>query len=190
MQLTDITGLNVCSVNAASQQAVNTEGLKASYSAAIAGLVPLSTGATDLFTLYGSASKTIRITHLSIIGTATGFTDVPLSVIKRSAANTGGSSSAPSIAPHDSNNAVATATPLAYTANPTGLGASVAIIRASNLGLSAVATVFPSPLTWDFTIRNTQAIVLRGVAQGLAINFNSTAVVGGSVSVEIEWTEE
>jgi hypothetical protein len=189
MQITDITGLNVCSVNAAAQQAVNTEGLKASYSAAINSLVPAAAGATDLFTIYGSASKTVRITRISMVGTATALTDVPVSLIKRSAVNTTGTSTSQTAVPHDSNNAAATGTVLAYTVNPGGLGATVGTVRASVLALTA-ATGAPSPTIWDFTIRNTQGIVLRGVAQGLAINLNSTAITAGSVNIDIEWSEE
>lgn len=188
MQLTDITGLNVCSINAASQQAVNTEGLKASYSAAINGLVPAAT-ATDVFTIYGSASKTVRITRISTIGTATSLTDVPVSLIKRSTINTTGTSTAQTAVPHDSNSVAASATVLAYTANPGALGTAIGAIRSSVLSLSA-ATGAPAPTTWDFTTRNTQGILLRGVTQGLALSFNSTSVTAGSVNIEIEWSEE
>jgi len=93
------------------------------YSAAIGALVTAG-AATDIFTITGSATKTIRITRIRIGGNSTTATWHIFLGIKRSTANTGGTSTVLTRVPHDSLNAAATATIRAYTANPT-LGTTV-----------------------------------------------------------------
>lgn len=167
---------------------VNTEGVKTTYSASITDLATAA-AATDIVIINGSANKTIRITRVQASGTGTAIT-VPLKLIVRSTANSG-SSSAVTAVPHDSGNAAATATVVSYTANPTP-GSTVGEIRSGILNLNAASTATPQTpdVIWDFTTRNGQGIVLRGVAQGLAINFDATTVVTPKIGVNIEWTEE
>lgn len=158
------------------------------YAASIVGLVPLAAGATDLFTISGSATKTVKVLSLHISGNATTAVTVPLSIIKRSAANTGGTSTAPTVTPHDSNNAAGTAVVLAYTANPTALGATVGMLDTFKLDLPASATATNVNLDEDFN--DGQPYVLRGTAQILAINLNTSAITAGNLTVAIHWTEE
>lgn len=166
------------------------DGFKASYSAAILGLVPAAL-ATDIFTISGSATKTIRITELAVSGTenSNGIHDVQ--VIKRSAANTGGTSATVTAVPHDSNSAAATNTVLSYTANPTALGTAVGTIATRKLGVSATNLAGPSDY-WnlEFGERPSQAIVLRGTAQLLCVNLNGVTINSGSYDIFVEWTEE
>ena len=42
----------------------------------------------------------------------------------------------------------------------------------------------------DFGIRPSQAIVLRGVAEGLAVNLNAATSAGNAINLKVEWTEE
>lgn len=165
------------------------DGSKLSYSAAIVGLAS-AVLATDVFTITGSASKTIRITKLEITLTTTAGTGVNLniSVIKRSTANTGGTSTILTDVPHDSTDAAGTATVRAYTVNPTVLGTTVGAIRGVKYAVGANNTI--DLITWDFGNRPAKAIVLRGTTETLAINFNATTVVGGSAAIHVEWTEE
>lgn len=175
------------------------DGQKQSYSAAVVGLVPAASP-TDIFTLTGSATKTVRVTRIGITGTTDSPVPVALNVVllRRSAADTGGtSSSSPTPVPHDSTNAAVSATVLAYTANPTGLGALVGTaLRNQKLTLTLAtytATDFPSPpgIVWDFGSRPSQDIVLRGITQVLAVNLNGVSVVGNALlDIDIEWTEE
>lgn len=173
------------------------DGQKASYSAAKLGLVPASS-ATDIFTITGSSSKTVRITRIEIGGTTTSATPAALDIVllKRSTANTSGTSTAPTIVPHDINDAAATATVLAYTANPT-TGTLVGNLRNQKLMLmlaTYTATDFPmnDKLIWDFGNRaGERAIVLRGTGDVLAINLNAvTATATASLDIAIEFTEE
>jgi hypothetical protein len=173
------------------------DGAKTTYSATATGLVPGSTP-TDIFTITGSSTKTIRVTDIKITATqATVAAIIDILLVKRSAANSGGTSTAATAVSHDSSSAAATATVLAYTANPTSLGAAVGTIRSTKMVVTvaspgtAQAAVASFPVIWDFGNRPSQAIVLRGTAQVLAINLNAVSLGStGSFDIHLEWSEE
>lgn len=172
-------------------QVTNTplDGVKSTYSASIATLVPAAT-ATDIFIINGSATKTVRILCLSFEMTTTSGSgaSVNISLIKRSTANTGGTSTTLSNVAHDSNSAASTCTVLAYTANPTAVGTAVGAVRSFRYSVPAANTI--DPVSLFFGDRPGQAIVLRGVAQSLAINFNAGSFTGAIISIDVEWSEE
>ena len=163
------------------------DGLKATYSATIPSLV-VAALPTDIFTLTGSATKTIRVTRISATGTQTTAAQVALIVLKRSTANTLGTSTAVTAVPYNSTNAAATATVLAYTVSPT-VGTLVGNLRARKVFVGTAAGTSDEYLS-DFGIRNNQAIVVRGINEVLAINLAGAAVAGGNFTLSIEWTEE
>lgn len=165
------------------------DSFKASYSASISALV-LATSPTDVFTISGSATKTIRITSVEVSGTTTSGSGIKgqALLIRRSTLNSGGTSTSPTKVPYDSASGSATVAVLAYTANPT-LGAAVGAVRALALTFLASGTA-ASLISWFFGNRPTQAIVLRGTTQLLAINLGAISVTGGLISASIEWTEE
>lgn len=166
------------------------DGQKATYSAAILGLAPAAS-ATDVFTLAGSASKTVRVTRVSVSGTQTTAGEVDIQLLKRSAADTGGTSTAPAAVPHDSADAAATAVVAAYTVNPAALGTLVGPLRTRKAQIGAAATVTDQPETeWLFGDRPSRAVVLRGVDEQVAVNLNAATIAGGSLDISIEWTEE
>ena len=169
--------------------AIPNDGSKASYSAAIVGLVAAATAPTDLFTISGSASKIIRITRIAITASQTTAAQRDVLLIKRSTANTGGTSTSPAGVPHDSTSAAATAVVRAYTANPTGLGTAVGTIRSRKVFVTT-PSLNSDEMIVDFGTRPAQAVVLRGVAETLAINLNSVASAGSLFDISIEWTEE
>ena len=168
---------------------VNIGAPSMTYAAAVSGLAPAAL-ATDVFAISGSATKTIRISKLAINGVQTTAGQVAILVVKRSTANTGGTSTAQTKIPYDSANAAATATVLAYTANPTTLGTVVGTITASRLFVPGVASATDAQ---GFSIVvgdvGQQFITLRGAAENLCINLNGVTVAGGAVNVTIEWTE-
>lgn len=165
------------------------DGSKATYSAAAIGFVSAAS-ATDVFTITGSATKTIRITHMEVDGSTTSGSGVSLNLqlIKRSAADTGGTFVTDTNVPHDSNSAAATAVVGHYTANPS-LGATVGPVRSERKAFAAIGTDTISS-DWDFGTRPSQSVVLRGVAQVLAVNFGATTITGPVIDISIEWTEE
>lgn len=176
-------------VDTTGSRQVNTEGRKATYSAS--GTIVPASAATDVATITGSASKTIRVTRIQLSGQATAATPVIFSLIKRSAANSGGTSAALTAIPLDSGNAAASATLLNYSVNPTP-GAAVGTIRYQQMVLVPSTTpATPNvPITWDFTTRNGQGVVLRGTSQVLAVNYGGATVSGNVLAFDIEWTEE
>lgn len=175
-------------VNSAGVPNVDITGQKATYSTSILGLV-IAASATDIFTLTGSASKVVKINRILISGSATAAAAADCQLIKRSTADTGGTSTTPVIAPNDSANAAATAVANAYTVNPAALGTSVGAVRAQKLDLVAV-TGAPIPLLFGFNGAGGQPIALRGVTQQLCVNLNGVTYAGGLIDVDIEWTEE
>lgn len=163
------------------------DGYKATYSAAATAFAPAAS-ATDVFTITGSASKTIRVTKIEMSATQTTAGNNEVLLVKRSTANSGGTSATPTIVPHDSSSAAGTAVVRSYTANPT-TGTLVGAVASVKMFVSTTATENQKQI-WDFGIRPSQAIVLRGTSQVLAINLNAATWTGGSISVYLEFTEE
>ena len=157
------------------------------YSSAIVGGT-IANNATDIFTIYGSATKTIRVTRLAITATQTTAAQRDLVLIKRSTANTAGTSTAPNKVPHDSTSVAATATVLSYTANPT-LGTSVGNVRSRKVYVGTTAGNSDECI-FEFGTRGNQAIVLRGTNEGLCVNLNSVTSFGGLWDISVEWVEE
>jgi hypothetical protein len=169
------------------------------FAATKIGLVPASSP-TDIFTITGGATVVVHVTHIEI----SGVTDSAVAVaadcqlVRRSTANSGGTSTnSPAIVPFDSAD-TAVATVLSYTANPTLgtlVGTARAALRAQKLMLTLgtyTATDFPpvAPIIWDFHDMQGKDIVLRGTGEVLAVNLNATSLVGTvSLNISIEWYE-
>lgn len=162
---------------------------KQTYSAAITGLV-IPASATDVLTIYGSSTKTIIVTHIEVTGTASAKAISDVQIIKRSAANTGGTSTTLTNVPHDSANPAGTATVRAYTANPT-LGTSVGLLHANKLSFSVSGTDVAQTVLFTFdSDGKTQGVYLRGTNEGLCLNLNGGTLTSPSMSLALEWYEE
>lgn len=147
--------------------------------------------ATDVFTITGSGTKTVRITRLEISCSSSTGIAVDFDLIKRSAANTGGTSSTITAAPHDSANGAATATIRAYTVNPAAVGAPVATVRSDRTVVFSGVTQPTQVVTWDFgSLRNAQEVTLRGTSEVLSINLDGATIVGGVCDIDAELVEE
>ncbi len=166
---------------------------KQTYSASFPAFTPPATP-TTLFSITGSGTKTIRVISMNIgtVQTTAGVNRIYM--MKRSTANTGGSSAAPTIVPHDSNNGNATATVLSYTGNPS-TGALVGNVAILNV-YSPILATGTSAIMQDHPINGhdwllEQPITLRGTGQVLEYNFNGAALPTGlSVVGNIIWIEE
>jgi hypothetical protein len=162
------------------------DGFKATFSACITAQVPVTT-AGDCFVL-NWVSKVIRLTRIQVTGTATTATTLDVTLVRRSTADTAGTSTTPTIVPHDSGNPAVTATVKAYTVAPTA-GTLVGIICAEKLLLAVpAATGGESQVEWIFGNRPSQSPVLR--AAGLFAVTISAIPSGGSMTISMEWTEE
>lgn len=158
------------------------------YSAASVAFVPPASAATDIFTLTGSATKTIRIHKIRISGTTTSGSPIKINVslVKRSTANTGGTRVAVAVVPHDSNNVAATATVGHYTANPV-LGTLIGAVRAVSVGITSQGLV-GGDLEFHYDATS-QPLILRGVNEQLAISLNGGSVTGPVFSIFAELSE-
>jgi len=160
----------------------------ATYGASITG-ASFAVANTDVFTITGSATKTIKIKHISLDGTQTTAGVVGILLIKRSTANSGGTSTVVTSGPFDSTSAAATAVVRQYTANPT-VGTPVATLHSEKVFVSTT-TGQPDELKFDFSnLTGMQEITLRGTNEVLAINLNGVSVTGSSFNADITWTEE
>lgn len=186
--VSDGTNIQNLRVDTAGSLFVTSQNLKSTYS--VTTLVTPGAAATDTFGVCGSASKTIRITYFTLSGTATAASAMYVQLLKRSTADTSGTTQAVTIVPNDSANAAATATATAYTANPTA-GNSVGVVRNVTTTLTTAAGAIPASLyALPFGVENDQEIVLRGTAQCLYANQNGVTPTGESVAMTFQWTEE
>jgi hypothetical protein len=160
------------------------------YSVGTGAFTPPATP-TDVAIITGSATHTVYVTRIELSTTQTAAGVNNWFMIKRSTANTGGTSATPTLVPLDSNNPAATAVVRSYTANPTTLGTSVGNVRVTKVLSDSPTTAFPPPYVFDFTNSGLcSGVVLRGVAQSLCLNFNGVALPGGlNVTVNFEWVE-
>lgn len=164
------------------------EKTRLTYSAAVTGVVTATTP-SDVFTLTGSGSKTVRITKINVSGASSVGTNATIIVVKRSSANSGGTSTTMTNVPHDSADAAGTATVRAYTANPTP-GTLVGLVRATRVPCPAVGTPNITDSVIYEALRGAKELVVRGTSEVVAVNLNSTTVAGGNFHFYIEWTEE
>lgn len=172
---------------------------KATYSS-VALALPPAASATDIACIAGSATKTIRVTRLTITGTAGTLVTAPFTLVRRASVNTGGTAGtttanwANNIAKHDTTSANASATLISYAANPTINDTSPDYIRSAHLTIPVTsAGTVTNPIDWAFGdngIGQNNQLVLRGAAQQLCVNLNAVSVASGLLHLSIEWTEE
>lgn len=168
-------------------------GSKISYSAVSTAFTP---GATpqDIFTITGSATKTIKVSCISISTDQTTAGTNKIFLVRRSSALTGGTSASVTAVASDVNNPAASATILQYTANSTGGGTLIGNIWGGFTNSPAAATAgiggFIGTVV-EFTENFGQSIVLRGIGDVLAVNLGGVALPAGlSVIITIDWSEE
>ena len=165
-----------------------TSQLHGAYRAVATNVAPAAL-ATDVFTLTGSATKTIWVYRIILTGTQTTASQFTVLLAKRSTANSAGTSTTPTVVPVDSGDAAGTAVMRAYTANPT-TGNLVGNISSSKIFIPGATTAAFAPGgLWDFRSDLIKGPVLRGTGEVLAVNLNGVTLVGGSLSCEFEWVE-
>ncbi len=176
---------------APSELVVTTPAKKQTYSAVITGLTPAAS-ATDFFTITGSATKIIQVRSIGCTGTSTAAGALAVTAIERSAADTGGTSTAPAAVPLDSTDAAATAVVAAYTANPSALGTSVGAVASGLLMTIASASANMNGVGFTYHPDDVnQTPTLRGTGQILALNAGGASFTSGaSLTCRVTWTEQ
>lgn len=166
----------------------------ASFAATGVGIAPAST-ATDIACLTGGAGVVVRVQSVRVNGSAGTLITLPVLLTKNAVADTGGTAATGTALPVpyklDSTNNAAIATTIAYTANPTINDSTPGIISAAEISLNTTAALVGMGgvhFEWGL-YPYTQAPILRGTAQQLCVNLNSTSPSSGLVNVTFRWTE-
>lgn len=189
--ITDANSARVVLAPGAVGLPVQAEGLKAAYQYSVLGLAPVATP-TDVLEIQGSATKTVRVRRIEITGVATAAGNMPVQLIRRSVADSGGGMARTGLTAFKPDTGYAAASAVVSTmgtANPGALGTQVggigaagrACLSAAGSGLGVV------PLKWEFDVN---AAVLRGTADFLYLNMNGAALPAGAVFDITIYTQE
>lgn len=165
------------------------------YAASTAVFTPAGS-ATDVFEIFGSATKTVKIQKVTLGFYTSGSTEysTPVALLKRSTAPTGGTAVNATKVPLNSTSPAATVNKCRhYTANPTGGTLVGGIVRrVAGTRLQDYTTAFGYVEVIDLFEANPEKgiapIILNGVTEGMAVNFNG-ATAPGSMWIDILFTE-
>jgi hypothetical protein len=166
------------------------------YKAALAstnlGVLGQTIVAGDVFTITGSATRTIRVAKITVTArlatTTAGYGTVAL--VRRAAADTGGTPVALSSFARDTLNGAATAGITLYSAAPT-VNSTVGTLDSCRLFFPTAAAV-PDVCAFTLGVNNDQMTVLRGATDILALAFVVDGTTGAPITadIDVEWTEE
>lgn len=146
-------------------------------------------------TLFGSATKVVKITRITLSGpTIAVLAVIGVQVRRMSAAPTGGTSTALAVVKLDSASPTSTITgALNYSAAPTA-GTSVGVVSTwralaliAGVGIVA-ATVAETSLRFG-DIGAGSPLILRGISEGIALGFDTAPGGAVTLAVTIEWEE-
>lgn len=179
-----VPGVN-STLNSVFTLAYDQSTMKPTYSAS-SSLFTVASAATDVCTLQGSATRVVKVRRVLVAGNATAQATEPVEAFKRSTAATTGTSVILASVPYDSINAASGAVAERYSVNPT-VGTVVGLLQTQSLTY-AFQTI-GAPIIFTFGALG-QPVVLRGVAQNLAINLAGLTVAGAQITCTFEWTEE
>jgi hypothetical protein len=162
-----------------------------SYIAAtpVGGLAVGATANQDMFRISGSATRTVYVKKIRVSMTATATQGNNIHLIKRSAANTGGTSTALALVAQSSTSTAATAAVVQYTAAPTS-GAAVGPVRSQKYLIPTATALYNSEKVFEFGENHGNPIVLNGTAQGIGIVFGTAPGAGANANITVEWEEE
>lgn len=169
------------------QSVDNVQNRQATYGAASS--FTLAATPTVVWELAGSATRTVHVRSVSISCTKTADGIANVQLIKYSAAATGGTAVATTEVSYDTANAANTAQARHFTAEPTPGAAvgTVAIKQGIFAAPAGTATVVPTVFTFGEGME--QQLILRGVAQNVAINMGAATLTGAICAVTARWME-
>jgi hypothetical protein len=146
----------------------------------------------EMITVYGSATKTIKILKLRLLMEQTTAGTNLVYLHRRNSAASSGSPNAVTAVKSDTADPSATATMNYYTGNPTAGGSDGKILDAINIQSPAAGSNV-QPNWQDIYDANYSGkpIILSGTAQGIGLNLNGVALPAGlKVQLQVTWTEE
>ena len=188
---------NLVALTAETTKVIGTVNVSQKQTYQASTIIPLVAAVTinvPFFNIIGSATKTVTVKRIVVSGmtlTAVGY--FTINVEKLSTASSAGTSTTLVATALDTNNAAVTAVVKAYTAAPTK-GTLVGTLR-SWRALWQATTTAAAGITdyyhFDFgDVSGSGGVVLRGVAQELALTFPVVLASAGTLSISVEWTEE
>lgn len=140
---------------------------------------------TDVAVFPGNATNTLLIYRITLTCTQTTAGVINVELLKRSTADSGGTSAAFTSVPDDANYAAAVSAPLSYTGTGPSVGTPIGDLDNAQIGCNASATAGANDI---YVFRPAKPIVLRGTAQQVAINLGG-AVTGGNISITVDTVE-
>lgn len=163
---------------------------KPTYSAAMSiANGSVASSPTDVCSLQGSATRTIRVRNITVGGVATAVATEPVAILRRNAAPSAGTSIAFTPSAYDSSNSAATAIADVYTSNPAG-GVGAATVLADALVTWGNFTTGVGSGNYTFTFgRLGSPVILRGTSQVLSVNLSGITSAGLNLQCTFEWTE-
>lgn len=162
------------------------------YRYAVLAFAPVATP-TDVLVIQGSATKNLAIKRIVLQGVATAAGNMPVQIIRRSAADTTTCVlTAVTVGQQDKNDPAPSAVVSTVgTANCGSLGTSAGVIGVGRLQMSAAGTGLAiQPLVWEYATRLDKSLVVRGITDFIVINLNGAAIpAGGVIDIEVEMEE-
>ena len=187
-----VPGVN-STLNAVFNLVYDNSTMKPTYSSTMTATTATTPG--DVCVLKGSATKTVKVRRVIISGKAATVVTEPVYVIKRSTMTTTGTGTLPVITAYDSTNSLtnsttntATAVVEVFTANPTP-GTFVGELLSAALQYANTTTGLGATYIATFGQLGSP-VVLRGIAQNIAVNLGGITVASGELTCTFEWTEE
>lgn len=154
----------------------------------VATMAPAATP-TDVLEIVGAANKTIEILQIDVTGVIGTSNGIPMDLIKRSTANTGGSSTNATIVPASSADPASSATVKQYTANPS-LGTAVGTVKSYNFTiLSATSTTHRLINSFISNNEPFQPLTLLAANETLCVNLKGVATPPTSLTFTIRFAE-
>lgn len=171
-----------------------TKTQKSSYVAATALKTAIAADVTVFGQLFGSATRVIRIQRIKVYAAvATGAIYGDVIVTRRATIGTGGTATALACTPLDSKAAATTVTlPKIFTVAPTaGTGGGIVATGMAFMPVTGTPATIVQPLIFEFgDYDEREALVLRGIAEGIELSFGTTPANAPTVAFSIEYTEE
>lgn len=171
---------------------VTNENIRATYAVRIADVTPVAL-ATDVLVLTGANGKILRISKISVSGSATAASLLDLYISKRTTLNSGGTSTVQTITKYDSLDPNPSGVVTLYSVNATSLGTGSSL-EGDKIYLPAQATPAGEPTHWlaDYTGLEAKCPILRNANESISINLSGIQTIppGTSLYLYIEWTEE
>jgi hypothetical protein len=162
------------------------------YSACSTAFTPPATP-TDVFTLSGNAVTNVYVMKMGISTLQTTLGINAWYLLKRSTANTGGTSTTPAVVPFDINDPAASSIARQYSVNPAALGTLIGTVWEGFVGSPALSTPGVGDIVQEVNFLDMvgQPLSLLSVNDVLAWNFNGAALPPGlSVLCYAIWYEK